>query len=97
MLKRKVVKQGRGIWLEILVWPLKFALKRSLSSRGDRNKRVSCKSNLGRGFPSGSVVKNPSANAGYTDSVPGPERSLGKGNGRLFRYSCLKIPMDREA
>ena len=32
-----------------------------------------------------------------TGSVPGPERSLGKGNGRLFRYSCLKIPMDREA
>ena len=48
-------------------------------------------------FFSGSVVKNPSANAGYTDSIPGPDSSLGKGNGKLFRYSCLKIPMDSEA
>ena len=50
-----------------------------------------------QGFPSGSALKNPSAIAGYTDSIPGPEISLGKGNGKLFRYSCLKIPMDREA
>ena len=33
--------------------------------------------NLGsRGFPGGSVVKNPPANAGDTGSNPGPERSL---------------------
>ena len=27
------------------------------------------------GFPGGSVVKNPPANAGDTDSIPGPGRS----------------------
>ena len=27
------------------------------------------------GFPGGSVVKNPPANAGDTDSIPDPERS----------------------
>ena len=33
--------------------------------------------NLGsRGFPGGSVVKNPAANAGDTDCNPGPERYI---------------------
>ena len=30
---------------------------------------------LRRGFPGGAVVKNPPANAGDTDSSPGPGRS----------------------
>ena len=36
------------------------------------------------GFPSGSVVKNPPANAGtagHVDSIPGSGRSPGGGNG----------------
>ena len=33
------------------------------------------------GFPSGSVVKNPSANAGHVGSIPGSGRSPGEGNG----------------
>ena len=32
------------------------------------------------GFPSGSVVKNPPANAGDTDLMPGSGRSPGEGN-----------------
>ena len=39
------------------------------------------------GFPSGSVVKNPPANAGDMGSIPEPGRSAGKGNGNSFRYS----------
>ena len=34
-----------------------------------------------RGFPGGSVVKNPPANAGDVGWIPGPGRSLGEGNG----------------
>ena len=33
------------------------------------------------GFPGGSVVKNPLANAGDTVSIPGLGRSPGEGNG----------------
>ena len=50
-----------------------------------------------RGFPNGSVVKNPPANIGDTDSMPGLGRSPGEGNGHPFQYSCLGNPMDREA
>ena len=47
------------------------------------------------GFPVGSVVKNPSTNAGDTSSRPGSGRSLREGDGNLPQYSCLKNPMDR--
>ena len=41
------------------------------------------------GFPGGSVVKNPPASAGDTDSIPGLGRSPGDGNNTLLQYSCL--------
>ena len=50
------------------------------------------------GFPGGSVVKNPPANAGDArdmGSIPGSGRSPGGGNGNQFQYSCLENPMDR--
>ena len=49
----------------------------------------------GYGFPGGSAVKNPPANAGDTGSIPGSGRSLGVGNGNLLQYSWLENPMDR--
>ena len=52
------------------------------------------------GFPSGTVVKNPPANAGDTgdvDSIPGSGRSRGVGNGSSHQYSCLENSMDRGA
>ena len=49
------------------------------------------------GFPSGSVVKNPPANAGDMDLILGSERSSGEGNGNPLQYSCLENPMDRGA
>ena len=52
------------------------------------------------GFPGGSVVKNPTTNAGDTgdvSSVPGLGRSPGEGNGNPLQYSCLGNLMDRGA
>ena len=49
---------------------------------------------------SGSVVKNPPANAANTGnmgSVHGLGRSPAGGNGNPFQYSCLENPMDRGA
>ena len=46
-----------------------------------------------RGFPGGSVVKNPPANAedtGDMSSIPGSGRSPGGGNGNPLHYSCLE-------
>ena len=48
------------------------------------------------GFPGGSVVKNPLANAGDTGSIPGLGRS-GVGNGSPLQYSCLENSMDTGA
>ena len=44
------------------------------------------------GFPGGSVVKNPSANAGDAGSIPGLGRSPGEGNANPLQYSCLENP-----
>ena len=49
------------------------------------------------GFPGGSVVKNLPTNAGDMGSIPGLGRSLGRGHGNSFQYSCLEYPMDRGA
>ena len=39
------------------------------------------------GFPPGSAVKNPPANAGDVGSIPGSGRSPGEGNGNPLQYS----------
>ena len=52
------------------------------------------------GFPCGSVVKNPPANAGDTGdvgSIPRSGRSPGGGHGNPPQSSCLENPMDRGA
>ena len=52
-----------------------------------------------RGFPGGSAVQNPPANAGDTGdmgSIPGLE-DHGVGNGNPLQYSCLENPMDKAA
>ena len=48
-------------------------------------------------FPDGSVVKNPSANAGDAGLIPALGRSSRKGNGNPIQYSCLGNPMHRGA
>ena len=49
------------------------------------------------GFPGGSAVKNPPANAGDARDaglIPGSGRSLGRGHGNPLQY-CLENPLDR--
>ena len=41
------------------------------------------------------MVKNPPANAGDMDLIPGAGRSSEGGNGNPLQYSCLGKPMDR--
>ena len=53
-----------------------------------------------RGFPGGSVVKNPPANAGQARGVgssPGLGRSPGVGKSNPIQYSYLENSTDREA
>jgi len=50
-----------------------------------------------KGFLGGSVVENPSANAGDSGSILGLARSPREGNGNQLQYSCLGNPMDRVA
>ena len=52
---------------------------------------------LVKGFPGGSAVENPPANAGDAGSLPGSGRSPGEGNGNTLQHSCLDNPMDRGA
>ena len=52
------------------------------------------------GSLTGSVVKNPLANAGDTGDaglILGSERSPGERNGYPLQYSCMENPMDRGA
>ena len=48
-------------------------------------------------FLGGSVVKNPSANAGDVSSIAGSGRSLGGGHGNALQCSCLENPRGRGA
>ena len=49
------------------------------------------------GFPGGSAVKNPPANAGDMSLIPGLGRSPGEGNDSPLQHSCLGNPMHRGA
>ena len=52
------------------------------------------------GFPGGTVVRNPPANARDrrdSGSIPRSGRSPGVGNGNPLQYSCLENSMDRGA
>ena len=49
------------------------------------------------GFPGGSAVKNPPANAGNARLIPGLGRAPGEVNGNPLQYSCLENPKDRKA
>ena len=51
----------------------------------------------GMGFPQGSAVKNPPADAGDSGLIPGLGRFPGEGNDNQLPNSCLGNPMDRGA
>ena len=48
-------------------------------------------------FPGSSVLKNPSANARDTASIPESGRAPGEGNGNPLQYPCWYNPIDRGA
>ena len=48
------------------------------------------------GFPGGSVVKNPSANAGHVGLIPGSGRFLGGGNGNHSSILAWEMPWTEE-
>ena len=49
------------------------------------------------GFPGGTMVKNPPANAGDVGLIPVLGRSPGEGNENPPQYSRMGYPMDRGA
>ena len=49
------------------------------------------------GFPGGSDGKQSACSVGDPDSIPGPQRAPGEGNGNPLQYSCLENPMDSGA
>ena len=49
------------------------------------------------GFSSESMVKNPPANAGDLDSIPGLGRSPGGGHDNTLLYSCLENPQGQRS
>ena len=49
------------------------------------------------GFSHSSLGKESACNAGDPGSIPGSERSLGKGNDNPLQYSCLENPVGRGA
>ena len=49
------------------------------------------------GFPGGSVVNNPLADAGDADLIPGLERLPGERHDNPLQYYCLGNPMDKRA
>ena len=76
------------------------------ASRSLRKEVLGCKTGkkffkkiyISKGFPGGTVVKNPPANAGDardTGSVSGLGKFPAGGRGNPLQYSCLENPMDR--
>ena len=66
-----------------------------LHGKGIQRRGDMCMHIADLGCLGGSVVKNPPANAEDVGSIPGSERSPGRGNGNPLQYSCLENPMDR--
>ena len=81
-------------WNYQLLHPAKIVNKK-LSHISEEHGRAQSHPQRFKGYLAGSVVKNPSANAGDTGSIPGSGRSPEGGHGNPLQYSCLENPMDR--
>ena len=77
----------------------KDPLAGNVFSSHNNNKKIQRNRNTynSAGFPGGSVIKNPPANAGERGSILGSGRSPGEKNGNPVQYSCLGNCMDRRA
>ena len=95
------IRAQAAIFLRTSKRPLSLTLKLWLGERGEewsrprKGDKYEC-----RGFPGGSLGKEPTCNAGNARdavSVPGLGWSPGGGHGYPLQYSCLENPMDRGA
>ena len=84
-----ILPQKSHIITVIFYWLLRSDL---FKVGGELQKSMSIRK---QGFPGGSVVKNPSANAGDVGTIPESGRSSREGNGNPLQYSCLRNPKDR--
>ena len=80
---------GHG-WVTELNWKVNVKVKYSTVYNNLPSTMLMC-----RGFPGGSVVRNPPANEVDTGSIPRSEASPGEGNGNPLQYPCLEKPMNR--
>ena len=79
------------VWFQLELFPVLSSTKHQLSLQPGT---------IREGFPGGTVMKNPPANAGDVrdvSSIPGSGRSPGGGDGNPLQYSCLENFMDRGA
>ena len=81
------VQETQEMWVESLCW--QDSLEEEIATHSSILAWM--------GFPGGSAVKNPPANARYTGLIPELLRSSGEGNVNLLQYSCLRNPMDKRA
>ena len=72
-----------------------WAIVHGVAKESDMTEWLTLSNGDNKGFPRGSVVKNPPTNAGAVGSVPGLGRSLGERDGNPLQYSCLENPLDR--
>ena len=88
--------QRGGRWEEQILGEQIFSMP--YRNNGTLKKEVLLSSpTLPWGFPSGSLVKNPPANARDANLITGLGRSPGGGNGNPLQYSCQDNPMDRKS
>ena len=76
--------------MEHVIWPF-------LQMRAGYREQQKTRSIPALGAHGGPAVRNPPANAGDVDSIPGSERSPGEGNSNPLQYSCLGNLTDRGA
>ena len=96
--KAKIPNLWPGNYFSIKLWD--FLFKNSLYPGQQRQCMLWLYSfqAYSMGFPGGSMVKNPSANAGAagdTDWIPGPGRNPGERNSNPLQYFCWDNPMDK--
>ena len=88
--------QRGGRWEEQILGEQIFSMP--YRNNGTLNKEVLLSSpTLPWGFPSGSLVKNPPANARDANLITGLGRFPGGGNGNPLQYSCQDNPMNRKS
>ena len=99
----KLERESRSAWCcgslrpEVVTWVASSILYFTEGETQPRREKGDVVSMVDQGNPSGSADKESTRNAGDPVSIPGSERSPGRGNGNPLQYSCLGNPTDRGA